>query len=160
VFLDQYHSKAALVATRLPAPAPPAGSDPPPAGSDPVPTVDGDPAVTRWLGSLRGPAYETALGQMLAGWAVLPRPDGTVAVVTTSPVTGGVLTDLPGLVIRLAARAGLAYTQHIIAITALIRDSRLFPYLADGVFAPLGPPHDHLDVLIFTRPRLAGEEAR
>ena len=145
VFLDQHHGQAALVATRLPAPAPAAG---------------GDPAVSCWLGSLRGPAYETALGRMLEGWAVLARPGGTVAVVTTSPVAGGVLTDLPGLVIRLAARAGLGYTQHVIAITALIRDSRLFPYRADGVSAPLGTPHDHLDVLVFTRLRPAGEEAR
>jgi hypothetical protein len=97
---------------------------------------------------------------MLAGWAVLAQPGGTVAVVTTSPVTGGLLTDLPGLVIRLAARAGLAYTQHIIAITALIRDSRLFPWLADGVSAPVGTPQDHLDVLMFTRLRPANEATR
>jgi hypothetical protein len=59
-------------------------------------------------------------------------------IVTASPVSDGVLTDLPGLVVKAAARAGLGYTQHIIAITALIRDSRLMPWEPDGEHGPLG----------------------
>jgi len=45
-------------------------------------------------------------------------------VVTTSPVNAGVLTDLPGTVIHAAARAGLACTQYIIAITGGFRPGR------------------------------------
>jgi hypothetical protein len=139
--LDECVGQVQLAATRLPEPA----------------AVSGQTAGGSVLGSLRGPAYETALGQLLTGCAALLSPEGTLAVVAASPVTGGVLSDLPGLVIRVAARAGLAYIQHIVAITALIRDCRLFPYRADGVFAPLGTPRDHLDVLVFSRLRPAAE---
>jgi modification methylase len=133
--LDDCLGQVQLAATRLPEPAGTGGGLP----------------ASGVLGTLRGPAYEAALSQLLAGCAAILHPEGTLAVVTTSPVTNGVLTDLPGLVVRVAARVGLAYIQHIIAITALIRDSRLLPYLADGVLAPLGPPRDHLDVLVFAR---------
>jgi len=143
--LDGCVGQVQLAATRLPEPA----------------AVSGRAAGGSVLGSLRGPAYETALGQLLTGCAALLSSEGTLAVVTASPVTGGVLSDLPGLVIKVAARTGLASIQHIVAITALIRDSRLFPYRADGVFAPLGTPRDHLDVLVFSRLRpAAGLEAR
>lgn len=125
---------AQLLATRLPEPIRP--------GADPAGSV---------LGLLRGPAYEAGLERFLLGAATLLRPGGTVVIAATSPVTDGILTDLPGMVIRLATRAGLAYIQHIIAVTALIRDSRLLPWPADGVFSPPGAQRAHEDVLVFTR---------
>jgi modification methylase len=103
------------------------------------------------LALLRGPAYESALERVLLGCAALLRPDGTIVVVTTSPVASGTLTDLPGLVIRVAGRIGLAYIQHIIAVTAQVKDSRLLPWPGDGVLGTLGADRAHEDVLVFTR---------
>lgn len=130
--LDEHHGQVQLIATRLPGPG----------------TSD-----TSALGPLRGLAYENALSQVLTGCTVLLRPGGSFAVVTVSPVSGGVLTDLPGLVVKAATRAGLSYTQHIIAITALIRDSQLMPWEPDGEHGPFGEVRAHEDVLVFTRPR-------
>jgi hypothetical protein len=151
VCLDHLRGAASLIATRLPAP-----------GSQAASAGEADSAGCP-LGSLRGPAYESALAGMLSGCRALLRPGAVLAAVTASTHRDGRLIDLPGQMIRLASRAGLTYTQHIIALTAAIRGDCLHPWPRSAETGrgpsdretsaePVTHRSVHEDVLVFARP--------
>jgi hypothetical protein len=80
-------------------------------------------------------------------------PGGVLAVITTSPASGGRLTDLPGQVTAAARAAGLIYAQHIVLVHAAIHRSQLTPPPAlAGSAGPPGGRCIHSDLLIFTKP--------
>ena len=87
------------------------------------------------------------------------RPGGMLAVVTASQARRGRLADLPGETVARARAAGLVYAQHIIALRAVIRDSKLAPRSPAGWPDPqpaagAAPAHVrvHCDLLVFTKP--------
>jgi tRNA G10 N-methylase Trm11 len=116
------------------------------------------------LGHARGPRYLDAMAEVYAACATVLRPGGLLVTVTRNPRPQGRLLDLTAATVRLAQQAGLVYLQHVIALHAAIRDSRLIPRSslrqrintrnarARGVPVHL-PAHE--DVLVFQRSRTA-----
>jgi hypothetical protein len=112
------------------------------------------------LGHARGQRYLDAMAEVYAACAAVLRPGGLLVTVTRNPRPQGRLFDLTTATVRLAQQAGLVYLQHVIALHAAIRDSRLVARSslrqrtntrnarARGVPAHL-PVHD--DVLVFRR---------
>jgi len=113
------------------------------------------------LGHARGQAWQSAIGEVLAGCAWLLRPGGLLVTVTKNTRRSGRLNDLAATAVQLAEQAGLCYLQHIIALHAAVRDSGL---VARPSFWQLtqtrrararGEPCHlvvHEDVLVFTKP--------
>ena len=112
------------------------------------------------LGHARGLRYLQAMAQVYGACATVLRPGGLLVTVTRNPRPQGRLFDLTAATVRLAQQAGLVYLQHVIALRATIRNSRLVapPSLrqrintrnarARGVPVHL-PAHE--DVLVFGR---------
>lgn len=77
------------------------------------------------LGHARGQAYAAAMGAVYAGCHQLLRPGGLLVTVTKNTRRAGRLLDLAGLTVTLARAAGFSYLQHVVALHAAVRDSRL-----------------------------------
>lgn len=90
----------------------------PPASRD----YSADPAN---LGHARGDTYATQMAAVYAGCYRLLRPGGILVAVTKNTRRAGRLFDLAALTVDLARNAGFAYLQHVVALHAAIRDSRL-----------------------------------
>jgi modification methylase len=113
------------------------------------------------LGHARGPGWQAAIGEVLAGCAWLLRPGGLLVTVTKNTRRLGRLNDLAATAVQLAEQAGLGYLQHVIALHAAVRDGWL---VARPSFWQLtqtrrararGEPCHlvvHEDVLVFSRP--------
>lgn len=116
------------------------------------------------LGHARGRRYQEAMAEIYTACASVLKPGGFLIVVTKNLRAGGEMDDLAGDTIRLCQQAGLLYWQHVIALHAAIRDSRLVPRpsfwqlttirqaLARGELLHLVC---HEDVLVFRRPLAA-----
>jgi modification methylase len=114
------------------------------------------------LGHARGAGYRTAMAGVYAACFAALRPGGLLVTVTKNMRRGGRLLDLAGITRRLAAGAGFAYLQHIIALHAAVRDGQL---VARPSFWQLShtrrarakgqPLHlvAHEDVLVFAKPQ-------
>lgn len=94
---------------------------------------------------------DAGLGIEYAACHRLLRPGGVLAVITTAART----PSWPAEVIAYARAAGFTYAQHVIALHAPIRDSRLHP--PAGSLTLAGQPGRwhlpaHSDYLIFTSP--------
>ena len=113
------------------------------------------------LGRARGPGWQLAMAEVLAGCAQLLRPEGLLVTVTKNTRRGGRLNDLAAATIQLATEAGFGYLQHIVALHAAVRQGGL---IARPSFWQLtqtrkararGEPAHlvvHEDVLVFTKP--------
>ncbi len=112
------------------------------------------------LGHARGQRYLDAMAEVYAACATVLRPGGFLVTVTRNPRPQGRLFDLAAATVQLAQQAGLAYLQHVVALHAAVRRSRLLarPSLRQrtntrnartrGVAVHL-PVHE--DVLVFCR---------
>ena len=112
------------------------------------------------LGHARGQRYLDAMGEVYAACAKVLRPGGLLVTVTRNPRPQGRLFDLTAATVQLAQQAGLVYLQHVIALHAAIRDSRLIapPSLRQRINTRNArargvPVHlqVHEDVLVFQR---------
>ena len=90
----------------------------PPASRD----YSADPAN---LGHARGDSYATQMAAVYAGCYQLLRPGGILVAVTKNTRRAGRLFDLAALTVDLGRQAGFSYLQHVVALHAAIRDSRL-----------------------------------
>jgi len=118
------------------------------------------------LGHARGHRYLQAMAEVYTACATVLRPGGLLVTVTRNPRPQGRLFDLTAATVQLAQQAGLVYLQHVIALHAAIRGSRLVapPSLrqrintrnarARGVPVHL-PIHE--DILVFQRMTSAAE---
>ena len=116
------------------------------------------------LGHARGARYREAMADVYAASAAALKPGGFLVVVTKNLRAGGELHDLAGDTVQLCQQTGLLYWQHVIALHAAIRDSRLVPHpsfwqlstirkaLARGERIHLVC---HEDVLVFRKPDTA-----
>ncbi len=118
------------------------------------------------LGHARGQRYLDAMAEVYAACATVLRPGGLLVTVTRNPRPQGRLFDLAAASVRLAPQAGLVYLQHVIALHAAIRGSRLVapPSLRQRLNTRNArarglPLHlqAHEDVLVFRRPTGAAE---
>ncbi len=117
------------------------------------------------LGHARGPAYEAAMAGVYAACHAALRPGGLLVTVTKNMRRAGRCVDLAALTVGLARSAGFSYLQHVVALHAAIRDSRL---VARPSFWQLtqtrkararGEPAHlsvHEDVLVFQARQLVG----
>jgi modification methylase len=113
------------------------------------------------LGRARGPGWQQAMAEVLAGCTLLLRPGGLLITVTKNTRRAGRLNDLATATVQLAEQAGLEYLQHIIALHAAVRQGGL---VARPSFWQLtqtrkararGEPAHlvvHEDVLVFAKP--------
>jgi tRNA G10 N-methylase Trm11 len=118
------------------------------------------------LGHARGQRYLDAMAEVYGACAQVLRPGGLLVTVTRSPRPQGRLFDLAAATVRLAQQAGLIYLQHVIALHAAIRDSRLVAPSSlrqrintRNARARGLPVHlqVHDDVLVFRRETRSGE---
>lgn len=72
-----------------------------------------------------GGDYYEAMARVYEGCYRLLRPGGLLVTVTKNTRPQGRLVDLTGITVRLARTAGFAYTQHIVALHAALRDGGL-----------------------------------
>jgi DNA modification methylase len=112
------------------------------------------------LGRARGPGWQQAMAEVLAGCARLLRPGGLLVTVTKNTRRAGRLTDLAAATVSLAEAAGFGYLQHLVALHTAVRDGGL---VARPSFWQLtqtrkararGEPAHlvvHEDVLVFTK---------
>lgn len=77
------------------------------------------------IGHARGEQYAAAMTTVYAGCLQLLRPGGLLVTVTKNTRRGGRLLDLAGTTVALARSAGFSYLQHVVALHAAVRDSRL-----------------------------------
>jgi DNA modification methylase len=117
------------------------------------------------LGRARGPGWDQAMAEILAGCAQLLGPGGLLVTVTKNTRRAGRLNDLAHATIQLAEQAGFGYLQHLVALHAAVRDGGL---VARPSFWQLtqtrkargrGEPCHlvvHEDVLVFSKPPAAG----
>jgi DNA methylase len=75
----------------------------------------------------RRPSFADALGEIPAGCERMLAPDGRLVLTARPYRSQGVLVDLPGQIVRLAARAGLTLAERRVALLCGLRDSRLVP---------------------------------
>ncbi len=113
------------------------------------------------LGHARGKAYLAEMAGVYAGCLQILRPGGLLVTVTRNLRRQGRVFDLAAATVTLAEQAGYQYLQHVVALLAAVRDSRL---AARPSFWQLnqtrralgrGEPASllvHEDVLVFQRP--------
>ena len=77
------------------------------------------------LGRARGPSWQRAMAEVLAGCAQLLRPGGLLVTVTKNTRRAGRLNDLAAATVQLATQAGFGYLQHLVALHAAVRDGGL-----------------------------------
>ena len=87
---------------------------------------------------------------VIRGAHALLTPGGFLAVVSRVAHLGGEFIDPSATLVRLADAAGLVYLQHVVALTASIRDGEL---IAAGQAMARGERHvvTHTDVQVFRR---------
>jgi hypothetical protein len=112
------------------------------------------------LGHARGEAYRAAMAAVYAACHAVLRPGGLLVTVTKNMRQHGRLIDLGAVTRRLAADAGFAYLQHVVALHVGIRDGRLVPRPSFWQLSQVRraraaghPVHlvAHEDVLVFAR---------
>jgi modification methylase len=120
------------------------------------------------LGHARGQQYRDAMAHAYAASAAALKPGGFLVVVTKNLRAGGAMHDLAGDTVELCQQSGLLYWQHVIALHAAIRDSRLVPrpsfwQLSTTRKALARGSRIHLvcheDVLVFRKPDAASTVA-
>ncbi len=121
------------------------------------------------LGHARGAAYLAEMATVYAGCLQVLRPGGLLVTVTRNLRRQGRVFDLAAATVTLAEQAGYQYLQHVIALLAAVRDSRLH---ARPSFWQLhqtrrarqrGQPASllvHEDVLVFQKPRSCAPSPR
>lgn len=73
----------------------------------------------------RRPSFADALAEILAGCERMLTPHGRLVLTARPYRSQGVLVDLPGQIIRLAASAGLVLADRRVALLCGLRDGRL-----------------------------------
>jgi modification methylase len=118
------------------------------------------------LGHARGERYLAELASVYAYCYAVLRPGGLLVTVTKNLRRKGRVFDLATVTVELAARAGFAYLQHVVALQAAVRDGQLrarpsFWQLTQTRKARTRGQPAHLvvheDVLVFARPKAAAD---
>jgi modification methylase len=74
-----------------------------------------------------GESYLSSMAAIYTACARMLKPGGYLILVTRNMRANGALRNITGDTIRLCEHAGLVYQQHIVALLATIRDSRIVP---------------------------------
>jgi len=77
------------------------------------------------LGRARGATYLAEMGTVYTACHQVLRPGGLLVTVTKNLRRQGRVLDLAAATVTLAEQTGFAYLQHVIALHAAVRDSRL-----------------------------------